>query len=134
MTDMDTGRSASSPRDLAPYGPRPYDPASTRPTGANAIELDRVRELRRINFLHHVGDYAGRLHNCLKKAAEAVNSHLPRRVADLASDLRIRPGYQRYRRALEVSISYLQQKGLDVDLQMASVAVTAYAERNDMSI
>lgn len=96
---MDPGRSASSPRDPAPHGPRPYDPASARPTGANAIELDRVEELRRIKFLHHVGDYAGRIHNCLKKAAEAVNSHLPRRVADLANELHIgaRGGhYHRY--------------------------------------
>lgn len=129
---MDTGRSASSPRDLAPHGPRPYYSASARPTGANAIELNSDEELRRIDFLHHVGDYAGRLHNCLKKAAEAVHSHLPRRVADLDNDLRIRPGYQRYREALEDSIRYLQQQGFDVDLQMVSVAVEAYAERNEL--
>ena len=46
----------------------------------NAVELDPVLECRRINFLHRVGDYAGRFPSCLRNASEACGSHLSLRV------------------------------------------------------
>lgn len=85
-----------------PDGPCQQYPASNCAAGVNAIMLDPALEYRRINFLHHVGDYAGRLHNCLKKASEACGSCLLLRVADLETKLPLedREGDQHTTRAI----------------------------------
>ncbi|KAE8364682.1 hypothetical protein BDV27DRAFT_157630 [Aspergillus caelatus] len=86
-----------------------------------------------LEFLCRVGDYAGRLWNCLRKAADASNLSLPDRVGTFHDNLTRVDGQYGAGDDTETlvgCVNYLRSKGLDVDVPMARLAIAIYTERN----
>ncbi|GKZ38272.1 hypothetical protein AbraIFM66950_010373 [Aspergillus brasiliensis] len=101
----------------------------------NDIALDETERYQRQQLLLELGDYAGRIFNLLREAASALGYRLPTRVGQLkdkiSEEIRVsseEPGP--YIKIIGDSISYLQENGLDVDLQMVRLAILVYNKRN----
>lgn len=95
---------------------------------------DSTAQLR---FLLLLGDYAGRLWKCLRKASVALKDDLPDRVGELQERLIVEdrlgvgPG-QPYGNTLGACVNHLREAGLDVTPEMARLAILIYTERNEV--
>ncbi|GAQ10707.1 hypothetical protein ALT_8028 [Aspergillus lentulus] len=87
----------------------------------------------RLEFLVHLGDYAGRLWKCLRKASIALKDELPDRVGAFNERLIVEGKYGRgaYADTLLACVNYLRQHGMDVDEETARLAIQIYTERNE---
>ncbi|KAF7178678.1 hypothetical protein CNMCM7691_007492 [Aspergillus felis] len=87
----------------------------------------------RLEFLVLLGDYAGRLWKCLRKASIALKDDLPDRVGAFNERLIVEGKYGRgaYGDALLACVNYLRQHDMDVDEETARLAIQIYTERNE---
>ncbi|KAF4248928.1 hypothetical protein CNMCM8980_004775 [Aspergillus fumigatiaffinis] len=87
----------------------------------------------RLAFLVRLGDYAGRLWKCLRKASITLKDELPDRVGAFKKMLDVEGKYGdgEYGATLRACVNYLRQHGMDVDEETARLAIQIYTERNE---
>ncbi|GIK04517.1 hypothetical protein Aspvir_008600 [Aspergillus viridinutans] len=87
----------------------------------------------RLEFLVLLGDYAGRLWKCLRKASVALKDELPDRVGAFYERLIVEGKYGRgaYADTLLACVNYLRESGMDVDEETARLAIQIYTERHE---
>ncbi|KAF9887311.1 hypothetical protein FE257_010306 [Aspergillus nanangensis] len=96
--------------------------------------LDPAAKVREYQMLHRLGDYAGRLWYCLRKAChpdyvidERVVLFRDKLTEESKDSL---SSEQHSIKALSESVDFLQTRGYDVDLEMAKLAILVYSKRN----
>ncbi|GKZ39814.1 hypothetical protein AbraIFM66950_001272 [Aspergillus brasiliensis] len=101
----------------------------------NDISLDPTEQLKRQDFLLEYGHYAGRVWDCLVKASVALRLQITLNVVQFRDKLTQESndsssGRQYWIRLLERCIEYLREQGLDIDLDMAKLAILVYSKRD----
>ncbi|GJP96739.1 major facilitator superfamily protein [Aspergillus niger] len=102
----------------------------------NDISLDPTEQLKRQDFLLEYGHYAGRVWDCLVKASVALRLQITLSVVQFRDKLTqgesndSSSGRQYWIRLLERCVEYLREQGLDIDLDMAKLAILVYSKRD----
>ncbi|RDH35838.1 hypothetical protein BDQ94DRAFT_158021 [Aspergillus welwitschiae] len=101
----------------------------------NDISLDPTEQLKRQDFLLEYGHYAGRVWDCLVKASVALRLQITLSVVQFRDKLTQEfndssSGRQYWIRLLERCVEYLREQGLDIDLDMAKLAILVYSKRD----
>ncbi|GLA31622.1 hypothetical protein AnigIFM63326_010301 [Aspergillus niger] len=101
----------------------------------NDISLDPTEQLKRQDFLLEYGHYAGRVWDCLVKASVALRLQITLSVVQFRDKLTQESndsssGRQYWIRLLERCVEFLREQGLDIDLDMAKLAILVYSKRD----
>ncbi|KAL1849491.1 hypothetical protein Plec18170_007398 [Paecilomyces lecythidis] len=129
MADGDTdGRDVKRPGASPGYSPDAIEALERRLGQVEAAH-------KRLQFYCRYGDYAGRVFRSLQKAAQEAGSKLPSKVSKVAESLNEEAsasssGSDKVLDILDATIERLRSRGLELDLDMVKVAITAYTTRN----
>ncbi|PYH93824.1 hypothetical protein BO71DRAFT_430555 [Aspergillus ellipticus CBS 707.79] len=113
------------------WGPEEYSWLLVKES--NDVSLDPVEQVKRHQFLLELGDYLGRVWNCLVKASKAKRTEITSRVVKLPDKLTEESrdsskGDKPKANALDGCVRYLQDKGFDIDFDMAKIAILGIEE------
>ncbi|KAL1881499.1 hypothetical protein Plec18167_003095 [Paecilomyces lecythidis] len=129
MADGDTdGRDVKRPGASPGYSPDAIEALERRLGQVEAAH-------KRLQFYCRYGDYAGRVFRSLTKAAQEAGFKLPSKVSKVAESLNEEAsasssGSDKVLDILDATIERLRSRGLELDLDMVKVAITAYTTRN----
>ncbi|GKZ99124.1 hypothetical protein AnigIFM60653_003327 [Aspergillus niger] len=93
----------------------------------NDISLDPTEQLKRQDFLLEYGHYAGRVWDCLVKASVALRLQIMLSVVQFRDKLTQEESNDS---SSGRCVEYLREQGLDIDLDMAKLAILVYSKRD----
>ncbi|GKZ24408.1 hypothetical protein AbraCBS73388_011221, partial [Aspergillus brasiliensis] len=103
--------------------------------GPNDISLSPTDQLKRQNLLLEYGDYVARIWLCLDMASKSLRPRFRSRVVEFRDKLTRESNdssseMKKWIPQLKRCVKYLQEEGLDIDLEMAKLAILVYSKRN----